>query len=206
MVIIADNQALTRAGLLRLFEADDCRVAGDRKVLAALLGVSPAAAVVLDYSLFDFNGLEHLLIFVRRFHEARWLIVGADFPTDLLRLLSSEPAVGFLTKDAAEDEWRAAVRALRAGERFVGRAVSEQLAARHDAVPPGALTATETDVLRLIARGLTAREIAGQRHSSVHTIVTHKKNIFRKLSVSTAYEATRYAMRAGLADPVEYYI
>lgn len=68
------------------------------------------------------------------------------------------------------------------------------------------LTATETDILKLIARGKSVKEIAAERISSVHTIVTHKKNIFRKLGVNNVYEATRYALRAGLVELVEYYI
>jgi DNA-binding NarL/FixJ family response regulator len=50
------------------------------------------------------------------------------------------------------------------------------------------------------------KEIAQQRVSSIHTIVTHKKNIFRKLEVNNVYEATKYALRAGLVEMVEYYL
>ena len=68
------------------------------------------------------------------------------------------------------------------------------------------LTPTETDILRLIAKGMTVKEIAAERISSIHTIVTHKKNIFRKLGINNVYEATKYALRAGLVEIVEYYI
>jgi DNA-binding NarL/FixJ family response regulator len=68
------------------------------------------------------------------------------------------------------------------------------------------LTTTEVEILRLIARGLSVKEIAQERVSSIHTIVTHKKNIFRKLQVNNVYEATKYALRAGLVEMVEYYL
>jgi DNA-binding NarL/FixJ family response regulator len=58
----------------------------------------------------------------------------------------------------------------------------------------------------MIARGLSVKEIAQERVSSIHTIVTHKKNIFRKLEVNNVYEATKYALRAGLVEMVEYYL
>lgn len=58
----------------------------------------------------------------------------------------------------------------------------------------------------LIASGFSAKEIAAKRVSSIHTITTHKKNIFRKLGVNNIYEATRYAFRVGLIELVEYYI
>lgn len=205
-VVLADNQALTCAGLMHLLPDVPLLTATARRALAVQLEACPSAGVVLDYALFDFNGIENLLIFVRRFPRATWLLASAEFGRDLLRLLAGEPNVGFVTKDAAAAELRAALRALVGGRRYVDAAVREQLAARAETSPVGVLTPAETAVLTLIAAGKTAREIAALRHSSVHTIITHKKNLFRKLQVSTAYEATRYAMRAGLVDPVEYYI
>jgi DNA-binding NarL/FixJ family response regulator len=65
---------------------------------------------------------------------------------------------------------------------------------------------TEREVLRLIALGKSVKEVAAERNSSIHTITTHKKNIFRKINVNTIYEATKYALRAGLVEMVEYYI
>ncbi|MDY6099278.1 MAG: LuxR C-terminal-related transcriptional regulator, partial [Bacteroidaceae bacterium] len=56
------------------------------------------------------------------------------------------------------------------------------------------------------AYGKSVKEIAAERNSSVHTITTHKKNIFRKINVNTIYEATKYALRAGLLEMVEYCI
>ena len=62
------------------------------------------------------------------------------------------------------------------------------------------LTATEIEVLRLVALGKSVKEIALERHSSVHTITTYKKNIFRKINVHTIYDAMRYAYKAGLVE------
>jgi DNA-binding NarL/FixJ family response regulator len=66
------------------------------------------------------------------------------------------------------------------------------------------LTPTEVDILKMIARGLSVKEIAQERVSSIHTIVTHKKNIFRKIDVHNTYEATHYALRTGLIVLVYY--
>ena len=68
------------------------------------------------------------------------------------------------------------------------------------------LTATEKEILKEIAMGKTTREIATLRFVSVHTIMTHRKNIFRKLEVNNVHEATKFAMRSGLVDMAEYYI
>lgn len=71
---------------------------------------------------------------------------------------------------------------------------------------PGKLTPSEREILRLIALGHTVKEIAAMRHNSEYTITTHKKNIFGKLGVTNAHDATKYALRTGLIDLVEYYI
>ena len=71
---------------------------------------------------------------------------------------------------------------------------------------PSILTETETEIVRAIAQGKTTKEIANERFSSVHTITTHRKNIFRKLGINTAHEVIKYALRAGLVDSSEFYI
>lgn len=68
------------------------------------------------------------------------------------------------------------------------------------------LTSTEMAILRAVAQGKTTKEIAAERFSSIHTINTHRKNIFHKLGVNTAHEAVKYAIRAGWVDPSEFYI
>jgi DNA-binding NarL/FixJ family response regulator len=55
----------------------------------------------------------------------------------------------------------------------------------------------------MIALGKSVKEIAEERISSVHTITTHKKNIFRKLEVNNVFEATKYALRSGLIDAMD---
>jgi DNA-binding NarL/FixJ family response regulator len=71
---------------------------------------------------------------------------------------------------------------------------------------PEVLTATEMEIARSIAKGQTTRQIAEERFSSIHTITTHRKNIFRKLGINTAHELTMYALRAGLVDSSDFNI
>lgn len=93
------------------------------------------------------------------------------------------------------------------GERFICHQIANMLIQTPERRElSNNLTPTETDILRLIAKGMTVKEIASERISSIHTIVTHKKNIFRKLGINNVYEATKYALRAGLVEIVEYYI
>ena len=209
--ILADNQDITRAGLDSYIHSSGSSKtlrASNKAELAALLAKEGNAAVVLDFSLFDFNGAENLLIFLRRFPMARWLLFSQEFGTPLLRLLSGEKAVSLVLKEGTEAEIRAAIKAIATGERYVCPAVIEQIYnLRHNhKAEAEVLTNTEREVLKLVAEGKQAKEIAELRHTSIHTVIAHKKNIFRKIGVNSIYEATRYAMRAGIADPMDYYI
>ncbi|MDM1043977.1 response regulator transcription factor [Myroides sp. 1354] len=68
------------------------------------------------------------------------------------------------------------------------------------------LTNAEREILKEIATGKMTKEIAADRNISIHTVITHRKNIFKKLEVSSVHDATRYAIRAGIITVNDYYI
>lgn len=207
MIIIADNQPLTRDALTRYFPDQPLRHVTNKRELIEQLEVCNNALVILDFALFDFTTPENLLIFLRRFQQAQWLLLSAEFAPNLIRLLGAESQVSFLTKDCTRNDVQQAVYKMQQGDRTICSAVQDALNVaserEHNLVH---LTLTERAILELIAQGKSAKAIADERNSSVHTIVTHKKNIFRKLGVSTSYEATRYALRAGWIIEAEYNI
>lgn len=206
MIIIADNQSLTSDALTSYLAGQPLLFVHTKEELARRLEAHPDAVVVLDFALFDFTSPENFLIYIRRFASAKWLMLSTEYTENLLRLLGAEHNVSFLTKDCTRQDFLQVFYNAQQGRRTVCPTVENQLSNRSEHIGIAHLTHTETEILSLIAEGLTAKEIAARRNSSVHTIVTHKKNIFRKLGVSTAYEAIRYALRSGIADPVEYYI
>jgi DNA-binding NarL/FixJ family response regulator len=105
-------------------------------------------------------------------------------------------------------EIRECIKYATRDKRYICQQAAALLVSSHRQTDPseGLLTKTETEILRDIALGLTTKDIAEKRVSSFHTVNTHRKNIFRKLSVNNVHEATRYALRAGIVDEAEYYI
>ena len=209
--IIADNQDITRMGLeaclAALFSSSAATGAYNKRGLVDALTQAPDAVVVLDYTLFDFNGVEDLLVVMARFPQARWILFSSELSDDFIRKLCNQANVSIVLKDCPVSEIEDALQGAAQGGRFLCRQVKGLVDAGFAA--PGAacdLTHTETEILKLIARGSTVKEMAAQRFCSVHTIITHKKNIFRKLGVNNVYEATKYALRAGLIEMMEYYI
>ena len=110
-------------------------------------------------------------------------------------------------KDGPLSEVREALQVVSLHQRFISqRALEVIINQQQEDDHPSILTETETEIVRAIAQGKTTKEIANERFSSVHTITTHRKNIFRKLGINTAHEVIKYALRAGLVDSSEFYI
>lgn len=209
--ILADNQELTSFALQALVkqnEEDTVSRASNKITLIEKLKEDDSAVVLLDYTLFDFSDDEQLLIVSERFPHTSWILISEELTVQFLsRIIYGSHAFSIVFKDSPLKEIRDAIQYAARGERFLCQRVTEiLLTQRIDDERPDVLTATETEILRAVARGRTTKEIAAERFSSIHTINTHKKNIFRKLKVNTAHEAIKYALRAGLVDPSEFYI
>lgn len=209
--ILADNQDITRAGLQAyisaLFPTADVTNAADKKRLVPLLTTAPDSVVVLDYTLYDLKGVEEFLIIARRFPSVRWVLFSNELSEDFIRTLSAEEHISMVLKENTGEEIRSALLCSARRERFLCHQITNLLVSRSHAAPlSSSLTPTEQEILRQIALGKTVKEIAAERVSSIHTVITHKKNIFRKLEVNNIYEATKYALRAGLIEMAEYYI
>lgn len=209
--ILADNQDLTRYAFEAIIRKDERNVihrATDKAGLMQLLKENENSVVVLDYTLFDFIDEEQLLIISERFAMASWVLVSDELTESFLRqVIYSSHAFSIVFKDSPLKDIRDALRSASHGQRYVSQKVMEQLLSKQsEEKNNGVLTATEMEIIKAIAQGKTTKEIAEERFSSIHTITTHRKNIFRKLDVNTAHEAIKYAIRAGWVHPSEFYI
>ena len=211
-VILADNQDITRVGMMHVcdkFCEQTYRQVADKTELIEQLKQNGEAVVVLDYTLFDINDIEELEILHERFPLAKWILFSFDLSSDFVRrAIALTPLFSVLLKDSSLSEICDCLRYAARGQRFICQRMAEiLLAPAQDRMAEDAcLTRTEMEILKDIALGMTTREIAEKRFSSFHTVNTHRKNIFRKLGVNTVHEATKYALRAGLVDSAEYYI
>jgi DNA-binding NarL/FixJ family response regulator len=208
--IIADNQELTRYALEHLISEDKEQhlfYAWNRTALVNLLAEHTSAIVVLDYTLFDFADEDQLLIVAERFSQSQWILLSDELtPQFLRRVTYSSRQFSIVFKDGSLGEIRQALIATDRHERYICQRALEAIISQQQEEKPDLLTATEVEIVRAIAQGKTTKEIAAERFSSIHTITTHRKNIFRKLNVNTAHEVTKYALRAGLIDSSEFYI
>ena len=209
--IIADNQELTRFALESLLEKNEAANiyrAFDKAGLVALLKEHESAVVLLDYTLFDFTDEDQLLIISERFNLSDWILISDELtPQFIRRVVFSSHQFSVVFKDGPLSEVREALNSVERHTRYLSqRALETVITQQQDDEAPSILTTTETEIVKAIAQGKTTKEIAAERFSSIHTVTTHRKNIFRKLGINTAQEAVKYALRAGLIDPSEFYI
>ena len=205
--IIADNQDITKAGMMFLLSSQKDTAllleADNKTELVQQLRLHPQAVVILD----------ELIVLHERFKEADWLLFSDELSMEFLRqVLFSSMAFGVVLKDNSKEEILSALQCASRKERFICNHVSNLLLSGSNASPvrhtlkDDLLTPAERSVLKEIALGKTTKEIAAEKNLSFHTVNSHRKNIFRKLGVNNVHEATKYAMKAGIVDLVEYYI
>ncbi|MBQ9216435.1 MAG: response regulator transcription factor [Prevotella sp.] len=209
--IIADNQELTGYALQSLLKHDEGNAifrAVDKSGLIELLKEHEDAVVFLDYTLFDFADEDQLLIVAERFSLSEWILISDELtPQFIRRIVYSSHQFSVVFKDGPMSEIREAQQAVSRHTRYLSqRALETIITQQQEESKNDILTQTETEIVKAIAQGKTTKEIAAERFSSIHTVTTHRKNIFRKLGINTAHEAVKYALRAGLIDPSEFYI
>ena len=211
--IIADNQDITKAGMMFLLsrQKDTALLleADNKAELIQQLRLHPGAVVILDYTSFDFVSSDELIVLHERFKEADWLLFSDELSIGFLRqVLFSSMSFGVVLKDNSKEEILTALQCASRKERFICNHVSNlllsgnsQTSLLHPIQQNDLLTSAERSILKEIALGKTTKEIAVERNLSFHTINSHRKNIFRKLGVNNAHEATKYAMKAGIVCP-----
>ena len=211
--ILADNQDITREGVVYLLDKIAPKpmiaTASSCHELQEQLQMHPNSVVVLDYTLFDCSSVQQLLNMIDGAKGASWLLFSSALSETFLRqILFSGRDVCVVMKLNKKEVIVDALKAISAGEVYlceIAKSIKEAGIPKAKK-PNDTLTTTEKMVLREIALGKMTKEIAIEKNLSFHTVNTHRRNIFRKLEVNSAHEATKYALQAGLINVVEYYI
>ena len=177
-----------------------------RRELINDLAKNPECIVIVDPYSFEFRDIDDLIETEMNFTESRWVLFSNEFDEHTVLKIGKVDDLSVIIKNNTCDEIRAAFKYIVARERFLCHHISNIIINQKHIEKNSMLTNTELDILRLIAAGKSGKEIADIRVSSIHTIISHKKNIFRKLKVNNVYEAVKTASRAGLIEQAEYYI
>jgi two-component system, NarL family, invasion response regulator UvrY len=206
-VLVVDDHPLVRRGVRQVLgvERPDLTVEEAGTVEAALtrLEAGPVDLAVIDVNLPGRGGLSLLEEVRRRFPEVRVLVLSVSPELEYGPRALELGAAGFVPKDSAAETLAAAVGRVLEGGRYVSPALAEWLAGqvgRPAQASPAILSERERQVLRLVASGLTLREIAVALGVSEKTVASYRSRLSLKLGLSSAVELTRFALSRGLAD------
>jgi DNA-binding NarL/FixJ family response regulator len=220
-VVVADDQTAVREGLVLLLDLlDDVEVVGaaaDGEAAVRLVDEHGADVVLMDLRMPRLDGVAATRR-IRTDHPATQVVVLTTYAedADILTALGAG-ALGYLTKDAGRAQIAQAIRAAAAGQAVLDPAVQQRLLAAASSgsaasgsapvsgpstrTAPDGLTPREVDVLRLIADGLSNREIASRLFLSEATVKSHINRLFAKTGVRDRAQAVQYAYRHRLANP-----
>ena len=198
-VLLVDDHFFVRLGLARALNREpDFKVvveAGNgTEAIEVFRRVMPDL-VLMDYHMPGRDGVAVTRALLKEFPPARVLMLSIEEKEEDVHRALAAGAAGYLPKATQREELLRAMRTVHGGERFLPPELAALLTAR---VPANELTARELEVLELVSKGLSTREIANVLGCAKTTVKWHFKNIMQKLEVSGRTEATRAALERGI--------
>lgn len=196
-VLLALEHRIERWALAKALTEFD--VVGEAATVDETIRAIPALTpdvLVIDPTMPDHCGFD-VLAQIRQLDAAPLLVVLAPFaePTYAMRAIAAG-AHAYVGKNEPPERLIEAIHAVTRGERVMPAAAEQQLAAGEE-LPGGALTAREFQVMEMLARGFTNREIAHHLEIRVKTVDTHRGHILKKLQLRNNSELTRFAVKHG---------
>jgi two-component system NarL family response regulator len=198
-VLIADDHPVVRAGLTSMLgtqtELEIVGSAASGEEALAKLGQAKPDVLLLDLRMHGLSGVETLIAMKHAGHETRVIIL-TSFETDedIYRAVQAG-AQGYLLKDTSLKEMVTAIRAVHAGKRYIPQDIAARLA---DRMMRTDLTPREIEILKLLSKGPTNKQIGHALGISENTVKNHVNSIIEKLEVSDRTEAATTAIERGL--------
>lgn len=208
-VIIAEDHRVVAEGLKSTLapEFDVTDVVHDGRAMIEAARTLRPDAIVADITMPVLNGIDALMLLRKEGIKIPVVFLTMHREVAYARRALNAGAAGYVLKLSAPEELRQAVRAALAGETFVSPVIAGELFQStrgknsESPDPVARLTARQRDILRLLAEGLSAKEIGNRLDISSRTIEFHKYQLVDALGVKSSAELIRFAIQHGIADP-----
>lgn len=212
-VIIVEDQTAVREMIAHVIDSDPTfsviAQLGDGQAAYETCVREKPDFVVLDIMLPGMNGAELMRRFSKELRETRVLVFSGYQTPQLVREMMLAGAHGFVEKTASLSELRAGIQMVAGGGSYFGPEVAKLVreTMSHPETPVGPsvedLTPREREILMLIARSYTTKDVAAKLNVSVKTAENHRANLMKKLNLHNAASLTRFAIQQGLVEPLK---
>jgi len=198
-VLVVDDHFVVRMGLTTLINSQpDMTVVGDAangKQGVELFRANHPDVTLMDLRMPEMGGVDAINAIRQEAPDCKIIVLTTfDGDEDIFRAFQAG-ARAYLLKDMHHDELLSAIRAVNQGQRFIPPAIANRLAER---MPRSELTARELEVLRLIVKGMSNKEIAATLFITEGTVKIHVNNVLGKLGVSDRTKAATTALQRGI--------
>lgn len=210
-IIIADDHVLIRQGLKKLIEENEALevvgVAGDGLELLGLLEKATPDMILLDISMPHLRGIEVINEAKRLCPHVKILMITMHKTEQYFLCAMSAGADGYLLKEDSDTELLAAIDTVMEGELYISPFLGEQFSdevirqyRENGVFPCETLTNREVEVLKLVAEGLTSKEIADILSISIRTVEHHRANLLKKLELKNTADLIKHAIQNGFIN------
>lgn len=201
-VLLADDHPLVIDGIKACLETYDLidvvATANNGRDALELAAELQPDIVLLDINMPEIDGLSAAQMFRKRHAGIKVVILSMHDNREYITTAMNSGARGYILKDVSSREVVDAIKAVYQGGTYLSSGISDVLMNQPVPSKDSVLTCRETDVLRQLAGGQSNKEIARALSISVRTVETHRKNIKRKLAISSTAGLTKYAIEQGL--------
>ena len=200
-VLIADDHPMVAQGIQSVLEDhEELEVVGTlgtgREVIEHVEALAPDV-ILMDLNMPEMGGLAATEIVLERWPEIRVLILSMHDSPEYISSALDHGAMGYVLKDVPTEEIKCAIDTVMRGERYLCTGAEGAIAPNSDS-ERAQLTDREQTILLQLAQGASNKEVANTLDISVRTVETHRKNIKRKLGITSTAGLTRYALEHGV--------
>jgi DNA-binding NarL/FixJ family response regulator len=210
-ILLADDHVLIRHGIKNIIKANDAlRVVGEASCgeeLMAFLLTSEVDLIILDISMPGIGGMEIIGMVKRKYPLIKILVLTMYKIKQYFYNAMSAGADGYLIKDDSENELLLAIEKVLSGRSYISPFLAEDFADdvfsmyRHEKGSPfKELTRREKEILQLVVKGHTSKQMAEYLHLSQRTVDHHRSNLLRKFNRKNSVEMANYAVRNGFVS------
>lgn len=211
--MVVDDHAIVRDGIVSMLQSQsDFEIIGEAsngEEAVDLVNTYKPDVILMDIMMTGIDGIETTRRILEKTDLPKIIILSMEVTQDLISQAIKAGALGYIPKDSKKNELIEAIKKVNNGEKHFSPKISEVVfkgfynqSARGtaDGEGEGKITKREIEVLKLIASGLSNREIADSLFISIRTVDAHRNHIIQKLKLKTTAELVRYAIKHNIVE------